>query len=129
MRFPVANEDSTVLDFQNSRVGDGDFEDVGGEVFEACFAGTHGLGVDVSFVSPATAGSYGVDKWGNGDFHLSACGTHRQAGAIDPMELATLLALIKGDTTSLGATADACPELVEGMASMTLRRTLGMTWE
>jgi len=47
MRFPVANEDSTVLDFQNSRIGDGDFEDVGGEVFEACFAGTHGLGVDV----------------------------------------------------------------------------------
>jgi hypothetical protein len=28
------------------------------------------------------------------------------AGAIDPMELATLLALIKGDTTSLGTTAD-----------------------
>ena len=27
-------------------------------------------------------------------------------GAIDPMELAALLALIKGDTTSLGATAD-----------------------
>jgi hypothetical protein len=27
-------------------------------------------------------------------------------GAIDPMELATLLALIKGDTTSLGATGD-----------------------
>jgi hypothetical protein len=27
-------------------------------------------------------------------------------GAIDPMELATLLALIKGDTTELGATAD-----------------------
>jgi hypothetical protein len=27
-------------------------------------------------------------------------------GAIDPMELTTLLALIKGDTTSLGATAD-----------------------
>jgi hypothetical protein len=50
-------------------------------------------------------------------------------GAIDPMELTTLLALIKGDTTSLGATADACPELVEGMASMTLRCTLGITWE
>ena len=27
-------------------------------------------------------------------------------GAIDPMELATLLALIKGDTTGLGATGD-----------------------
>jgi hypothetical protein len=27
-------------------------------------------------------------------------------GAIDSMELATLLALIKGDTTSLGTTAD-----------------------
>jgi hypothetical protein len=52
MRFPVANEDSTVLDFQNSRVGDGDFEDVGGEVFEACFAGTHGLGVDVPVELP-----------------------------------------------------------------------------
>ena len=52
MRFAVANEDGAVLDFQNSRVGDGDFEDVGGEVFEACFAGTHGLGVDVPVELP-----------------------------------------------------------------------------
>jgi hypothetical protein len=47
MRFPVANEDSPVHDFQDSRIGDGDSEDVGGEVFEACFAGTYGLGIDV----------------------------------------------------------------------------------
>ena len=52
MRFLVANEDSTVLDFQNSRVGDGDFEDVRGEVFEACFTGTHGLGIDVPVELP-----------------------------------------------------------------------------
>jgi hypothetical protein len=32
----IADEDGTVLDFQDTRVGDGDFEDVRGEVFEAC---------------------------------------------------------------------------------------------
>ena len=47
MRFPVANEDSTVLDFQDARIGEGDFKDVRGEIFEARFAGTHGLGIDV----------------------------------------------------------------------------------
>ena len=52
MRFPVANEDGTVLDFQNSRIGDGDSEDVRGKVFEACFAGTDGLGVDVPVELP-----------------------------------------------------------------------------
>jgi hypothetical protein len=52
MRFSVANEDSTVFDFQDSRIGDGDFEEVGGKVFEACFAGTHGLGVDVPVELP-----------------------------------------------------------------------------
>jgi hypothetical protein len=47
MRFPVANEDGTVLDFDDSGIGDGDSEDIGGEVFEGCFAGADGLGVDV----------------------------------------------------------------------------------
>jgi len=47
VRFAIANEDSAVLDFQDSRIGDGNFEDVGGEVFQACFTGTDGLGVDV----------------------------------------------------------------------------------
>jgi len=47
VRFAVANEDGAVLDFQDTRVGDGDFENVRGEVFEARFAGRHGLGVDV----------------------------------------------------------------------------------
>ena len=47
VRFAVANEDSAVLDFQDARIGDGYSEDVGGKVFEACFAGTYGLGVDV----------------------------------------------------------------------------------
>jgi hypothetical protein len=52
VRFAVANEDGTVLDFQNSRIGDGNSEDVRGEVFEACFTGTHGLGVDVPVELP-----------------------------------------------------------------------------
>jgi hypothetical protein len=34
MRFSVANEDRAVLDFQDSRIGDGHSEDVGGKVFE-----------------------------------------------------------------------------------------------
>ena len=69
MRFPVANEDSTVLDFQNSRVGDGDFEDVGGKVFEACFAGTHGLGIDVPVDLPDFRGDL-IEE--TGLFHLIA---------------------------------------------------------
>ena len=58
MRFAVANEDGTVLDFPDARVGDGYFEDVGGEVFEACFAGTYGLGVDVPVDLPDLRGDF-----------------------------------------------------------------------
>jgi len=47
VRLAVANENRTALDFEDSRVGDGNSEDVGGEVFETCFAGANGLGVDV----------------------------------------------------------------------------------
>ena len=47
VRFAIANEDGPVHDFQDSRIGNGDSEDVGGEVFEACFAGTDGLGIGV----------------------------------------------------------------------------------
>ena len=47
MRFAIENEDGAVLDFQDTRVGDGHFEDVGGEVFEAGFRTRYGLGVDV----------------------------------------------------------------------------------
>ena len=45
--FAIAKEDGTVFDFQDARIGDGYFEDVRGKVFEACFAGADGLGVDV----------------------------------------------------------------------------------
>ena len=47
MRFTIANEDGAVLDFDDARVGDSDFEDVGGKVFEASFAGRYSLAVDV----------------------------------------------------------------------------------
>ena len=56
--FAIADENGTVLDFQDTRVGDGDFEDVRGEVFEACFAGTHGLGVDVPVDLPDVRGDF-----------------------------------------------------------------------
>ncbi len=56
MRFPVANEDSAVLDFQDSRIGDGNPEDVGGKVLETCFAGTDGLGIDVPVDLPEFRG-------------------------------------------------------------------------
>jgi hypothetical protein len=52
VRFTVANEDSTVLNFEDTSIGDGDSEDVGGEVFEGCFAGTDGLAVDVPIDLP-----------------------------------------------------------------------------
>ena len=45
--FAITNEHGAVLDFNDARVGDGDFEDVGGQVFEASFAGGHRLAVDV----------------------------------------------------------------------------------
>jgi hypothetical protein len=56
VRFAVADEDSTVLDFNDSGIGDGDSEDVGGEVFQACFTGAHGLGVDVPVDLPDLGG-------------------------------------------------------------------------
>ena len=45
--FAIANEHGAVLDFDDARVGDGDFEDVGSQVFEASFAGGYRLRVDV----------------------------------------------------------------------------------
>jgi hypothetical protein len=47
VRFFIADEDSALLHFEDARVGDGDFEDVGGEIFENGVAGRDGLGVDV----------------------------------------------------------------------------------
>jgi hypothetical protein len=37
----------TVLDFEDAAIGDGDLEDVGGEVFDAGLRGRDGLGVNV----------------------------------------------------------------------------------
>jgi hypothetical protein len=52
VRFAIANEDHTVLDFQDSRIGDSDSEDVGSKILQACFAGAYGLGVDVPIDLP-----------------------------------------------------------------------------
>ena len=56
MRFAIANEDGAVLDFDDARVGDSDFEDVGGKVFDASFAGRYRLGVDVPVDLPDFSG-------------------------------------------------------------------------
>lgn len=56
--FAIADEDGTVLNFQDARVGDGDFEDVRGEVFEAGFAGPYGLGVNVPIELPDLRGDF-----------------------------------------------------------------------
>jgi hypothetical protein len=52
VRFAIAKENGTVFDFQDARVGEGDFEDVRGKVFQACFAAPHGLGVHVPVELP-----------------------------------------------------------------------------
>ena len=56
VRFAIANEDGPVLDLDDTRIGDGDSEDVGGKVFEACFAGADGLGIDVPVDLPDLRG-------------------------------------------------------------------------
>ena len=57
VRFFIADEDGAVLDFQDARVGDGDFENVGSEVFEASFAGGYRLAVDVPGDLPDIVGN------------------------------------------------------------------------
>lgn len=47
VRFAITNEHGAILDVDDARVGDGDFEDVGGKIFETSFAGGNRLGVDV----------------------------------------------------------------------------------
>lgn len=43
----ITDQDDAVLDSDDAGVGDGDPEDVGGEVFESGFAGAHGLAVNI----------------------------------------------------------------------------------
>ena len=43
----VANEHGAALDTDDARVGDGDFEDVGGEILERGLTGADRLAVDV----------------------------------------------------------------------------------
>ena len=69
VRFAIANEDSPVLDFQDTRIGEGDFKDVRGEIFEARFAGTHGLGIDVPVELPDLRGDL-IEE--TGFFHFIA---------------------------------------------------------
>jgi hypothetical protein len=67
VRFAIANQDGTVLDFDDSGIGDGDSEDIGGEVFEGCFARAYGLRVDVPIDLPDLRGDL-IEE--TGFFHL-----------------------------------------------------------
>jgi hypothetical protein len=44
--FAVANDHGAVVGTDDAGIGDGDLEDVGGEIFESGFTGAHRLGVD-----------------------------------------------------------------------------------
>ena len=57
MGFAVANQHGAILEANDAGVGDGDFEDVGGEVFEARFAGGYRLAVDVPVDLPDIGGN------------------------------------------------------------------------
>ena len=61
--FAVANQDDTVFDLQDSGIGEGYSEDVGGKVFEACFTGAYGLGIDVPLTLPDLRGDL-IEEWG-----------------------------------------------------------------
>lgn len=52
MSFGVLEEDGVVFHLDDAAIGDSHLEDIRGEVFEACFRGTHGLGVDVPVKLP-----------------------------------------------------------------------------
>lgn len=67
VRFAIANEDSTILDFQDARVRDGYSEEVGGKILQACFTGTDGLGVDVPIDLPDFGGDL-IEEAGFFDF-------------------------------------------------------------
>ena len=52
MRLAIANEYCAILDVDDARVGDGDFEDVRSQVLKASFAGRDRLAVDVPVDQP-----------------------------------------------------------------------------
>ena len=56
VRFAIANEDGAVLNLEDTRIRDGDSEDVGGKVLQACLAGAYGLGIDVPVELPGLRG-------------------------------------------------------------------------
>lgn len=47
VRLAITNEHGTISNTDDARVGDGDFENVGGEILESGLAGAHRLAVDV----------------------------------------------------------------------------------
>ena len=79
VRLAIANEDGAVLDFDDARVGDSDFKDVGSEILKARFAGRYRLAVDVPVAMPEFSGDsigqsglhYLIAELGSKDFRES----------------------------------------------------------
>ena len=57
VRFAIANQHGAVLEGNDARVGDGDFEDVRSEVFQSRFTRVNRLGVDVPVDLPDIVGN------------------------------------------------------------------------
>jgi len=82
VRLTVANEHGAVLEGNDARVGDGDFEDVRSEVFQSRFTRVNGLGVDVPVDLPERGGKLikqfslfdQVTELGSEDFRQSLYG-------------------------------------------------------
>jgi len=80
VRFAVANGDGAAFHLDDSRIGDGYSEDIGGKVFEGCFAGTYGLGIDIPIGLPEFRGDlieeaglfHGIAELGFEDFGESS---------------------------------------------------------
>ena len=76
MGFGVAEENGIVFHFEDAAIGDSHFEDIRGEVFQAGFRRTDGLGVDVPVKLPdfrrdlieETGLFYGITELGLEDF-------------------------------------------------------------
>jgi hypothetical protein len=56
VRLAIVNENGPVLDFDDTRIGDSHFEDIRGQVLQACFTGTDGLRIDIPVDLPDIGG-------------------------------------------------------------------------
>jgi len=57
VRLAIVNQHRAVMEAEDARVGDGDFENIGSEIFESGLAGANRLAVDVPGDLPERGGN------------------------------------------------------------------------